>query len=88
MMCAAGVFVGPLDRQPVRANLVRVRSQRFDRDKEGKMKLLTSVLSAVMILAAVTGCYSRKERIIERERPVSSGSTTTIVTPDSTVKVK
>jgi hypothetical protein len=51
------------------------------------MKVLKAVLAGAVILAAVTGCYSRKERIIERERPASSGSTT-IVTPDSTIKVK
>jgi hypothetical protein len=55
-------------------------------------------MGAITVIATIiTGCYSHKERIVERERerPVvreqiieKSSPSTTVETPDTTVKVK
>jgi hypothetical protein len=57
------------------------------------MKTMIRILSAMVIIATITGCYSRKERIVERERPVVrerviETPSTTIQEGDTTIKVK
>ena len=61
------------------------------------MKVLTRLVATAVIATVITGCYSRKERIVEREtdRPVvrervieKPSSSTTVETPDTTIKVK
>ncbi|HWN93573.1 MAG TPA: hypothetical protein VNT99_00960 [Methylomirabilota bacterium] len=61
------------------------------------MKVLTRLVATAVIATVVTGCYTRKERIVERERdrPVvreriveTPSSSTTIQTPDTSIKVK
>jgi len=59
------------------------------------MRRLTQIVAVITIATAITGCYSRKERIIERERPVvreriieTPSSSTTVQTPDTTIRVK
>ncbi len=61
------------------------------------MKVLTRLVATVVIATVITGCYSHKERIVEREvdRPVvrervveTPSSSTTIQTPDTSIKVK
>lgn len=61
------------------------------------MKALTRLVATLVIATVITGCYSRKERIVERERdrPVvrervieTPSSSTTVETPDTSVKIK
>lgn len=61
------------------------------------MKVITRLVATVVIATVITGCYSHKERIVERERerPVvrervieTPSSSTTVETPDTSVKVK
>jgi hypothetical protein len=57
------------------------------------MKTMIRILSAMVIIATITGCYSHKERIVERERPVVrerviETPSTTIKDGDTTIKVK
>ena len=59
------------------------------------MKVLTRMIAIAVIAVAITGCYSRKERVVERqvERPVVrerviESPSTTVQTPDATIRVK
>jgi hypothetical protein len=59
------------------------------------MKKLSHIVSAAAIVITITGCYSHKERIVEREvdRPVVrervvEKPSTTIQDGDTTIKVK
>jgi len=59
------------------------------------MKLLTPIIAVAAIAIVITGCYSRKERVVERqvERPVVrerviESPSTTVQTPDATIRVK
>jgi hypothetical protein len=61
------------------------------------MKTLTRLVAIAVIGTIMTGCYSRKERIVERERerPVvrehvieRPSTSTTVETPDTSVRIK